>query len=253
MAGPWKALHEKHLPEHERGLQEFAANAGMNFYAWPMKHKSSGGTESLYFLAIRPVPTDILDRKTVVPEGYIQYIRELEPKPAWWLRYLVVGGFHLRGWRRNLFLGYLLCVATSLVWLSIFVWWFIFSSTHASIQSLFYVVSGCTILGWFLFGIIKPFIKLLDWRIIMAPSPMLAFSENDVQLEMVREAVQEGKPIATIRLVRYASTCPICQAKINIADGNKEFPNRLVGRCQDNPAEHVYSFDRSTCLGKILR
>lgn len=59
--------------------------------------------------------------------------------------------------------------------------------------------------------------------------------------------------LAVIRLVRYAATCRRCKAKLELYDGGKEFPNRLVGRCYENPAEHVYSFDRFTRRGSRLR
>jgi len=94
---------------------------------------------------------------------------------------------------------------------------------------------------------------LFEWRIIMAPTGMIALNELDVQLEMVRDPKLGRHDPATIRLVRYSSVCPHCGGMVSVVKGGKDFPNRLVGRCQENPSEHVYSFDRLSCVGRMLR
>jgi len=53
--------------------------------------------------------------------------------------------------------------------------------------------------------------------------------------------------------VRYAATCPVCNARVQVESGGREFHGRLVGRCQESPDEHVFSFDRVTRAGKSLR
>jgi len=56
-----------------------------------------------------------------------------------------------------------------------------------------------------------------------------------------------------IRLVRYSAPCPICGTTIYLDKGEPDFPRRLVGRCNESPREHVYSFDRVTQKGSVLR
>ena len=47
--------------------------------------------------------------------------------------------------------------------------------------------------------------------------------------------------------------CPTCGEDVHLQYGKEEFPGRLVGRCGVHLAEHVYSFDRHTKVGKLLR
>lgn len=54
-------------------------------------------------------------------------------------------------------------------------------------------------------------------------------------------------------VVRHWGTCPVCSAEVDLADGGGAFPARLVGRCQDAPNEHVFSFDPVRLIGYPLR
>lgn len=56
-----------------------------------------------------------------------------------------------------------------------------------------------------------------------------------------------------IKAARYTASCPICGGKISAQAGGWEFWGRIVGRCDNSPTEHVYSFDHITRLGKALR
>ena len=38
-----------------------------------------------------------------------------------------------------------------------------------------------------------------------------------------------------------------------LKDGEPDYPRRLVGRCHESPREHVFSFDRVTRRGCVLR
>lgn len=55
-----------------------------------------------------------------------------------------------------------------------------------------------------------------------------------------------------VRLRRYVSECPICNAEVHLAAGVEPHRVRLVGRCVDSPQEHIYSFDRVTLEGAPL-
>jgi hypothetical protein len=87
----------------------------------------------------------------------------------------------------------------------------------------------------------------------MAPDVMVGFTELNVQLELARERPADEEPYRVLRLVRYSAKCAVCGETVHLADGKREFPGRLVGRCSEQPREHVYSFDRHTRIGKPLR
>lgn len=253
LSRPWKELIEERLPPRYRGIQEFAAGAELKYFAWPKKEKSDGGHPSRYYLTLQSISDEILHQVKPSLPGQITYIRDLEPAPSWWAKYILRGGYRVAGWRRFLLLGYLIgnfLLGVGVVGLLLAGAYF--SSTLTVKDFLVFFIAACAI-SWVTYGALRPFTQLIDWRIIMAPSAMISIREFDVQLELMRDPKLGTNQPSTIRLVRYASTCPVCGGKIAVVDGEKEFPNRLVGRCRENPAEHVYSFDRLTCVGKLLR
>lgn len=249
----WKKLIEEILPTREKGIQDFARNHGLSFYLWPEKDKSEGGRPSEYFLTLRPVPSADIASVEVLGPGEIAYIRELTPEPSWWAKSILKNGYRLVGWRRWAFLGYGVgsIVASALALLLLWgLFWFM---PTWSIKELVMVVFASVFLifaSWLTLG---PLFRLLEWRIVMAPASVVALNELNVQMEIVRDSHLEPDSPGTIRLVRYASTCPQCHAKIEVVEGGKEFRNRLVGRCRENPGEHVYSFDRFSCRGRSMR
>jgi hypothetical protein len=85
----------------------------------------------------------------------------------------------------------------------------------------------------------------------IAPDLRLSFRQIHAQLRPTR--AREGKGIhGWLSLVRHWSTCPICEGTIDVDEGKLAYPGRLVGRCSENPREHVYSFDVVTLSGRLL-
>jgi len=252
LSRPWCEL-EKQWPERLRGVQEVAADAGLRHYVCPIKEKSDGGHSSKYHLEMVPIPDDVLYQKKKAAQGEITYIRDLEPKPSWWARFILNKGYRVAGWRRRLlmtyFLGTLLLAAGTLG----FLWLVMLFSPKLTLNELGLSILVTLVIAGAAWETLSPFIRLFEWRIIMAPTGMIALNELDVQLEMVRDPKLGRHDPATIRLVRYSSVCPHCGGMVSVVKGGKDFPNRLVGRCQENPSEHVYSFDRLSCVGRMLR
>lgn len=93
---------------------------------------------------------------------------------------------------------------------------------------------------------VRPRLNLVEDRIRMAGDLLLRGIEP-AQLEIFRDGDR-----SEWRLIRYTADCPICNARIHVMDGRPDFPRRLVGRCNESPREHVYSFDRMTRRGKVL-
>jgi len=251
----WKKL-EAVLNEREKGIQDFARGCGLTCYPWPKKEESKGGrgNTSTYYVESRSLPVD--DNKSV-PDALgeeIVYIRELTPEPSWWAKRFISNGYRLEGWRRGLVMlyGAAILIAAG-VSIAFALWLFLVKRSGLSaveIANVFFSLTAFIAFLWFAF---TPFARLFNWRIIMAPTFLIALKELNVQMEIVRESHPASWNLGTIRLIRYAGACPVCHAKVELAEGEKEFPNRLIGRCRENPAEHVYSFDRFTCRGRSLR
>lgn len=251
----WKKL-EAALNERENGIQDFARGLGLTSYPWPKKEESRGGrgNNSTYYVESRSLPADDNKSAPNALAGEIVYIRELTPEPSWWAKRFISNGYRLEGWRRGLVMLYgaaiFVAAAVSIV-SALWLFPIIFPGLAAvEIANLLFSLAAFIAGLWFAF---TPFAKLFNWRIIMAPTFLIALKELNVQMEIVREPFPIPGNSGTIRLIRYAGACPVCRAKVELAEGGKEFPNRLIGRCRENPAEHVYSFDRFTCRGRSLR
>lgn len=102
--------------------------------------------------------------------------------------------------------------------------------------------------AWARLEVISPWFRLFDDRIKPASSLVLALGEKDAQVEVFRD-----NDLRVIRFVRYSSTCSICGAAVDLGDGSPDFPRRMVGRCSESPREHIFSFDRVTRMGRVLR
>ena len=101
---------------------------------------------------------------------------------------------------------------------------------------------------WAWFYVIGSWFRLFADRIKPVSESMLSFKEKDAQMEVYREG-----DIRVIRIVRYSADCSICGADVYLDDGSPDFPRRMVGRCAESPREYVFSFDRVTRKGAVLR
>lgn len=101
---------------------------------------------------------------------------------------------------------------------------------------------------WSLDLFIRPWLRLFEDRIVVAPELITAIEQKSAQLELFRNG-----DLRIIRLVSYTAPCPVCGATVHLDNGEPDFPRRLVGRCADSPREHIFSFDRVTKKGSVLR
>jgi hypothetical protein len=91
--------------------------------------------------------------------------------------------------------------------------------------------------------------RLFEDRILLLGMGDVAGDMRGVVLDRV-----EIDGVRSIVLRHYVADCPICQTtSITLAKGGPEFPRRIVGRCDNSPREHVFSFDRVTLEGGPLR
>jgi len=250
---------EKKSKDRLIGLQDCAKTRGLAFYPWPLKKvdsKGGAGRPTQYAIEARPFEPQTLETQagaiTGMPHADIHYIRETTPKPAWWAGWYFSKEFHLTGWRRILFLtpAILMLIVALAVFLGV---WFTLSHQHAiPTNRILVLVATAVAAGYFAWRMVSGVGRLGDKRIIMAPDILIGFREYGVQLELTRIDSTPGAG-SRLGLVRYAATCPICGAKVQVESGGRGFHGRLVGRCQESPDEHVFSFDRVTRSGKKLR
>lgn len=83
---------------------------------------------------------------------------------------------------------------------------------------------------------LRPWLWLLDDRIVTAGELLVALREPPAQLELTKEK--------RFRLVRFTGTCPICAGDIELRYGHGHQRRRLFGCCSEAPQDHVFTFDR---------
>jgi hypothetical protein len=93
--------------------------------------------------------------------------------------------------------------------------------------------------------IVRPWVLLLDDRIMLGGNFLTGFMEESVQLDMAKDEKHRY-----IRLVRYTATCTVCAGNVELRYGTGENKRRIFGCCSEVPQEHVFTFDRVTKVGQ---
>ena len=158
-------------------------------------------------------------------------------------------GFQLKGWRRQLYI-YALAAPLLFLWL-LLVQVLIGVTIWASVGEksvLTSLLSAAVIFGA-VFLTVGPMYQLGTDQIVIAPWWMQSV-DNDRLLERRAPPRHQDK---SIKAVRYVAKCPLCGGKVSATKGRFEFFGRIVGRCDEAPVEHVFSFDHVTRNGSYLR
>ncbi len=244
------------LPSHIVNLNEYAAEEQLTHIpSYSFSAGRGGGSGHISTHSIKPVEIeqyDISDANSVLQGNAIKYHLEKIDKLPFWARWL--DNFELSGWRLKLIALFVITIMSGMtVLLLVFLGWLSqINSSGLVIQS--FVAFGAAEL-W-LFWLIYPLFASGNKRIIPAPMLLLPASIVNGQLESVAtDQIREstGRNIRIYRLVSYSGSCPICNCRVELESGGKEFYNRLIGRCLEAPDEHVFSFDRMKKIGYPLR
>ena len=209
------------------------------------------GKPSQYWLTVTEEQAEALAKQPKHVDldiGYRQTAKG-EVKPSLWLRWIFrEGELRTRSRQGILFLGALFLLSG--VWILMYaasVLGLYLSHEPATIARLTQLlfVSLCFIFVWRY--VYHPWWKLIDHRVILAPSGAAALLEDPCQLEMYRRDSEKW-----IRLVRFTADCPLCGGSVELAKGHPDHQQPLVGRCQESPHYHVFSFDRSHQAGTYI-
>lgn len=174
----------------------------------------------------------------------IEYIEEMEVYP--------IPGIHrpirinVQGWRST-FMFVPLIVAWIAggfgLWLLLQFW-----MSELPVRVIFQWTVLIAIVSGMLAWIAWPFYRLIDQKIVMAPTILQLNSRFYHQLVIRKEG--EAK---VVRMVRFTGTCPLCGGLVEIQQGTGPYRRRYVGACERNPVEHLFSFDHVLRCGTSLR
>ncbi|RQO65783.1 hypothetical protein DBR44_18975 [Aquitalea sp. FJL05] len=246
----WKEIEKQRYPEIVEKLQNLCRQTGLPGY--PVITKLSG-KPALYCLEIRPLPEVAITAETPdasIPVGTIRYERDLSLTLSWIGRIFANQGMQWTTAKRLSFVSLnLLVLIVFLGWECLVFFYLWFRRVPITGQDLL-VVLLAIIAPYGLYTHFRDTFALFEDRIVIAPEWMLAWKEFGATVE-IKRAADLGSP-STIHVYRYTATCPVCGWMIKLDKGGSDFPRRIVGRCEENPREHVYSFDRSTLRGYSL-
>lgn len=179
----------------------------------------------------------------------VAYTRE-SAEPAFWLRWLLKHPFPTRSWRGIVLIACLGVVMVTTLLLCYTLAFVLLTRRSISLQ-LVTSIAFCAGMAAVVWWSARSLWELPFERITIAPDLILSLNQIYAQLRLTRD--KDGKTSrGWLSLVRYSSTCPICSGTIEIRAGKAAYPGRLVGRCSENPREHVYSFDAVTLTGRLL-
>ena len=248
MSPLWKQL-EKLQIEWGPGLRATAIQSGFRFK--PTLKKLQGSPVK-YQLVAEPIGTQESDLyQTPTPDGGLRYTPAAVAAPG----ALLMAGLRDGVLRNTLPLVISAGVSVLLVLTLIVMsgWWMFvlglrwnapLTTAHISIVALWGVAA------WTVIRLFKFLGHLADLGIVMAPEILVPFKADHVTLELRPKEVDKKGEFA---FVRYTATCPLCAGLVLLHDGGDEFKDRIVGRCDNSPREHVYSFDQKLHVGHSMR
>ncbi|MGM8936938.1 hypothetical protein ACS8E9_19000 [Pseudomonas neustonica] len=181
----------------------------------------------------------------------VQYTRTPadEIKPIFLLRPFLSKELKNHSWRGVLFLlgfifgGAVLTVSVPLLLLL----WLVYGSSAVELKQIL-ALGVVAVIYWFVWRqVYEPFFRLIDSRVVQAPAWVSGLTEDPCELEMYRQA--DGQ---WTRLVRFSGECTLCGGRVELKRGAPEHAYPLVGRCNNSPHAHVYSFDRMLLNGSYI-
>lgn len=247
----WKEIESRHLPEIEPSLIDLSREAGLNVY--PALEKDEG-KPAYYKLVARalPVTEDPSDEAAPSDDAHtIAYTRDLSLQLSWLGRLLFSRALRWTPLRRFSFLAWQLLFIVSTAALVCLLWLGLWTRKEPLAGSDLVLLTLGLGIPWYAYKHLEEAFRLFDERIIVAPEWMLSWKERGATIEINRS--RDPGAHSKISVCRYSAECPICGWMVKLDNGNPDFPRRILGRCEENPREHVFSFDRSTKRGSPLR
>ena len=237
---------EKLLEKYRPKLEGMAREAQYPGYALLKKGDGnrSGGAKrrSTFFLTLQPVTEE---QEYPLPHNGLRYRFEQDVKIGRhnrWLQRLTLN--HHKFW---IVLGVLVFYIAG----GAFCFWLFMKYLLSGQLAALVTLTICAVLAHWLIG---PFFRLIDRGIIIAPLLFQQLLHDGVLIILpVKGKNPFGGSLREIRLQFFCADCPVCGGYVLPRDGGRRYENRVIGQCQKNPQEHLFSFDHVTKTGAPLR
>lgn len=251
----WGNLVTKTWPTKEEGIRQHFLQLGLDVAPELSRDEGGGqGNPTRYRFRLVPLPgasdDEELDESPApvsepaarlsgsVPSGDegVSYICE-DVEDASWLARTFAQGFLLSGWRRQL-LRAVLVVGILVVFLAVLIVPLTMVTKRSVSESANALISA-GVFGYIFWSTLGTLLMLHRWRIALAPWWMQSVDDD----RLVEWRCPPRHPEKSIKAVRYTAKCPLCGGKVVARSGGWKHVWSLVGRCEEAPAAHVFSFD----------
>lgn len=238
--GVAQQLSDTHFPRTPRPVKTEGGGTGnptLHRIEWVVSEVLHVAHDSLF-----PVPAKNGNAATV---RYVcEDIEEANPFARIFSR-----GFQLKGWRRQVYIAVLGGPLLLLWLLFVQVVFGVTLSYTVGAKSILTSLLSLGIVYWAVSASVGRLYQLGSNNIVIAPWWMQSVDDD----RLLERRFPPRYPDKTIKAVRYVAPCPLCGGKVSATSGRLEFWGRIVGRCEEAPVEHVFSFDHVTRNGKHLR
>jgi hypothetical protein len=255
----WSRLDDTWQTKREGVLQSFQERQ-LDFYVEPDRIEGGGSSKPTRYRLVPRKMEDVSD--VVLDEGgpdkkgchrpvgraptIVRYICE-DIEDASLLARWFASGFTLTGWRRGLLRVVLLLGVLAGV-LPIF-GLAISLMGPKSLTTLIYSGISVAVICYSVWITIGHLLMLHRWRITLAPWWMQSVDDD----RLLEWRCPPRYQVKSIKGARYTAICPLCSGKMVVRSGGLRYLGGLVGRCEDAPDAHVFSFDHVLREGARIR
>lgn len=256
LANIWKGVKDL---EHEIKyyLTEHAVNEfGLDVYPWVEKIDSEGGAGNLVRYRLIGIKVDKAKVAAINPYRAklahdIEYTAIQDFQPSFFARLFFGKNNEIIGYKKWIMIFFPLAQIIFYFMMIVALVFFLQKETLTTIS--FYKLGLLVVAGWFLLDKVRRFERFSDDRILLASNYFMAWKEFSILQELVTVNDDKGNFLhKKIKLTKYVGICPICSAQVELSKGEPDYPRRIIGRCNESPREHIYSFDRITKLGRQI-
>lgn len=248
----WLSPHWNKLMMEEQkwqeGMSSVARRIGASFVP---KLEKLTGNPTMYRIVALPLPDDNEEADVQrIPDGGVFYTPESIAAPGAWLRVAWKAGIVRWTAATRWSIGFL--IFAGLIFVAVVGWLLLDWASRVNRPVSLADVATMICFGAMVAAVSAVFRfwgQLFDMRIVMAPSLLTPLSKDNVTLELRPSSIDSPGELV---FARYTSTCPICGGGIQLYEGGKGFPDRIVGRCKRSGREHVFSFDHVLKVGHRL-
>lgn len=159
----------------------------------------------------------------------------------------LVAGIVMTGWARRLFLASAVTTLIGSLAMGVFVLLVAFADKPS--RDKIAVSLLVLLIAALIYVFVLPPIRVVTDRILKAPFWLQGWDDNWL-LEWRCPPLHNQK---SMHRVRYTGSCPLCAGRVEVGARSWMLPaDQLIGRCENAPAAHRYSFDHVTRRGHRL-